>query len=71
MTPTKAMTLRLSADQAADLEAVARVDNVPVSEAIRAAIDDRIAQRRQDEDFQTRLRAIVAEDRAILDRLAT
>lgn len=68
---TKAMTLRLSADKAAELEAVARVDNVPVAEAVRAAIDERIERRRQDKDFQERLRAIVEQDRAILDRLAT
>jgi hypothetical protein len=68
---TKAMTLRLPADKAAELEAVARVDNVPVAEAVRAAIDERIERRRQDKDFQDRLRAIVEQDRAILDRLAT
>lgn len=68
---TKAMTLRLSADKAAELEAVARVDNVPVAEAVRAAIDERIERRRQDKDFQERLRTIVEQDRAILDRLAT
>ena len=68
---TKAMTLRLPADKAAELEAVARVDNVPVAEAVRAAIDERIERRRQDKDFQDRLRTIVEQDRAILDRLAT
>jgi hypothetical protein len=68
---TKAMTLRLPADKAAELEAVARVDNVPVAEAVRAAIDERIERRRQDKDFQERLRTIVEQDRAILDRLAT
>lgn len=68
---TKAMTLRLPADKAAELEAVARVDNVPVAEAVRTAIDERIERRRQDKDFQDRLRTIVEQDRAILDRLAT
>ena len=38
----KTMTLRLSDELAADLEAMARVDDVPVSEAIRVAIDERI-----------------------------
>ena len=68
---TKAMTLRLPADQAAELEAIARIDNVPVAVAVRDAIDARIAQRRNDKDFQARLRTIVEQDRAILDRLAT
>ncbi len=39
---TRALTLRLPADQAAQLEAVARADGVSVSEAVRAAIADRI-----------------------------
>jgi len=68
---TKAMTLRLPADKAAELEAIARIDNVSIAEAVRAAIDERIAQRRQDSDFQARLRAIVEQDRAILERLAS
>jgi hypothetical protein len=68
---TKAMTLRLPADQAAELAAIARVDNIPVAAAVRDAIDARIAQRRNDKDFQARLRTIVEQDRAILDRLAT
>jgi hypothetical protein len=57
-------------DKAAELEAIARVDDVPVAEAVRVAIDERIAQRRQDSDFQARLREIVEQDRAILERLA-
>lgn len=67
---TKAMTLRLPADKAAELEAIARVDNMSVSDAVRCAIDDRIAQRRGDKDFQARLRRIISDDRAILERLA-
>lgn len=67
---TKAMTLRLPADQAAELEAVARADHMTVSEAVREAIDKLIAERRQDKEFQARLRAMVREDRKILERLA-
>jgi hypothetical protein len=67
---TKAMTLRLSADKAAELEAVARADGQTVTEAVRDAIDARIAQRRKDKGFQDRLRRIIDEDRAILERLA-
>jgi predicted transcriptional regulator len=68
---TKAMTLRLSADKAAELEAIARVDDLPVSEEIRNAIDARIEERRRDKDFQARLREIVKQDQAILRRLAS
>jgi len=67
---TKAMTLRLPADKAAELEAVARVDNMSVSDAARAAIEDRIAQRRADKDFQKRLQQTIRENQAVLKRLA-
>lgn len=66
----KAMTLRLPADQAADLEAVARADQKTVSEAVREAIDKLIAERRQDKEFQARLREMIREDQKVLERLA-
>lgn len=66
----KTMTLRLSDELAADLEAMARVDDVPVSEAIRAAIDERIKTRRTDKQFQARLRRLMAENQRALERLA-
>lgn len=52
MKPAKAMTIRLSADQAQELETVATVDNQPVSEVIRAAIAEHIESRRKDADFR-------------------
>ncbi len=64
------MTLRLSDELAADLEAMARVDDVPVSEAIRVAIDERIKARRDDKQFQARLRRQIAENQRALERLA-
>jgi predicted transcriptional regulator len=66
----KTMTLRLSDELAADLEAMARVDDVPVSEAIRVAIDERIKARRHDTQFQARLRRLIAENQRALERLA-
>jgi predicted transcriptional regulator len=66
----KTMTLRLSDELAADLEAMARVDDVPVSEAIRVAIDERIRARREDKQFQARLRRLMAENQRALERLA-
>lgn len=66
----KAMSLRLSDDQAAELAAVARADDMPVSEAVRAAIDHHIAARRADKDFQKRLKRRLEEDREVLERLA-
>jgi hypothetical protein len=66
----KAMTVRLTEDQAAELEAVAQVDGVPVSEEIRDAIDAHIEARRQDKAFQRRLRESIARNQEILDKLA-
>jgi predicted transcriptional regulator len=66
----KSMTLRLSDDTAADLEAVARVDGTTVAEQVRAAIEDRIKARRADEAFQERRRRALEENREALERLA-
>jgi predicted transcriptional regulator len=66
----KTMTLRLSEELAADLEAMARVDDVPVSEAVRVAIDERIKARRTDKQFQARLRRLMAENQRALERLS-
>ncbi|HZJ29505.1 MAG TPA: hypothetical protein VFD37_05910 [Solirubrobacterales bacterium] len=67
---TKAMTLRLPANKAAELEAVSRAEESTVSETVREAIDLLIAERRKDEAFQARIRETIAADREILDRLA-
>ena len=67
---TKAISLRLPEGIAADLAAVARADDVPVSEAIREAIENHIAGRRADTDFQKRLKKRLEEDRLVLERLA-
>ena len=62
---TKAMTLRLEADRAAELEAVARADGISVSDAVREAITEHIERRRKDKAFQNRLRRMLEEDREI------
>ena len=64
------MTLRLLADKAAELEAVARADSKSVSDTVREAIDLLIEDRRKDKAFRDRLRQMIEDDRAILDRLA-
>lgn len=66
----KSMTLRLSDEQARELESVARVDEVPVAEAVRQAIDSRIAARREDKEFQSRLRRLLEENQEALERLS-
>ena len=70
MNETKVMSLRLSKELAAELANVARIEEVTISEAIRAAIYRYIATRRTDEDFKKRLKKRLEEDREILERLA-
>ncbi|HET6683974.1 MAG TPA: hypothetical protein VFG75_09790, partial [Gaiella sp.] len=69
-TMTKALTLRLSVDQAEALEAVAGVDQVSINEEIRRAIDSHIEARRQDAAFRERLQASIERNKEILERLA-
>jgi predicted transcriptional regulator len=66
----KGFTVRLDDDQAEELEAVAKVDGLPVAEEIRQAIAERIEQRRNDEQFRARLRQSIEDNQKILDRLA-
>jgi hypothetical protein len=66
----KSMTLRLTAEQAAELERVAEVDGVSVSDAVRSAIAGHIEARRQDAEFRARLKRMIRENQEILERLA-
>ncbi len=67
---SKAMSLRLPQDKAAELAAIARADDMPISEAVREAIDNHIAAKRSDKDFQKRLKRRLEEDAEVLKRLA-
>lgn len=67
---TRARTVRLPADQAEALEAMAAIDEVSANEEIRRAISAHIEARRADTDFQQRLQASVERNREILERLA-
>ena len=61
------MTIRLSADQAEQLETVATVDNQPVAEVIRAAIAEHIDRRKSDGAFQDGLKGRIARAQQFLD----
>jgi hypothetical protein len=65
--PAKAMTIRLSAEQAEQLELVADVDDRPVSDVIRAAIAEHVETRRKDETFQKSLRDRISRAQELLD----
>lgn len=68
MKPAKAMTIRLSAEQAEALETVATVEDRPVSEVIRAAIAEHIDNRKKDPAFQDSLRDRLNRARRLLGR---
>ena len=68
MKPAKAMTIRLSADQAEALETVATVEDRPVSDVIRAAISEHIENRRRDPSFQDVLKNRIERAKRLLDR---
>ncbi|MBN8990637.1 MAG: ribbon-helix-helix protein, CopG family [Rhizobiales bacterium] len=68
MKPAKAMTIRLSADQAEALETVATVEDRPVSDVIRAAISEHIENRRRDPSFQDGLKNRIERAKRLLDR---
>lgn len=68
MKPVKAMTIRLSAEQAEALETVAAVEARPVSEVIRAAISEHIDSRKNDQAFQDSLKDRLDRARKLMRR---
>jgi metal-responsive CopG/Arc/MetJ family transcriptional regulator len=70
MSETKVMSLRLSQELADELDAVARVEDVSVSAAIRAAAHHYIATCRSSQAFKKRLKTRLEEDREVLERLS-
>lgn len=70
MGETKVTTIRQNADQHAELEAVADVEGVAVSQVVRDAIAEALDKRRKDPQFQERLRRHLDENRRTLERLA-
>lgn len=67
---TKAVTLRLPENKAAQLEAIARADEKSVNQTLIEAVDRMIEERRTDKAFKARVRAIIERDRDILEDLA-
>ena len=66
MDSRKAMTIRLSAEQAEDLSTVAVVDGQPISQVIRMAIAGHIEERKRDAAFQDSLRQRIARTQRML-----
>jgi metal-responsive CopG/Arc/MetJ family transcriptional regulator len=66
---TKVLSVRMPAELAAQIDAMARAEGVSVSEAMKAAAYRYIATRRADHDFQERLKKRLEEDREVLELL--
>lgn len=67
---TKVMTVRIDDDLNDEVDAVARADDLPVSEVVRAALHHYIAARKFDPQFQNRLGELLAKDTKVIGRLA-
>lgn len=67
MKPTKAMTIRLLADQAEALETVANIEQRPVSDVIRSAIAQHIESRKGDPGFQKGLKDRIQRAQRMLE----
>ena len=68
MKPPKAMTIRLSSEQAEALETVATIEERPISEVIRAAIAEHIESRKNDPSFQDSLKDRIDRTQRLLGR---
>jgi predicted transcriptional regulator len=71
MADQKVMSLRISTELAEQLEEVARADGLAQAEACRVALAEYVERKRADPGFRERLRARIAADVAIMERLAT
>lgn len=69
MGDTKSVLLRLDRELAEQLQAVAAVEDRPVSEVVREAIRTLVSDRRQDDEFQRRLKKTASEQQRLLRRL--
>jgi len=65
----KVMTVRIDEELATELAAVARAEDVPVSEAVRAAFHQFIADRMADPEVRRRLLKRLEEEHEVLERM--
>jgi len=64
----KAFTVRLDAEQHADLVRLARERRTTISALVREAIDDRVRASLSDPELRSKLDQIQADDRAAVER---
>jgi predicted transcriptional regulator len=67
--PSKAISVRVPDQMTAELAAIARTQDIPVSEVIREALENHIVSLRTDKGFQQLLKKRLEEDRKLLERL--
>lgn len=67
---SRAISIRLPQQMAAELAAIARTKDVPTSEVIREAIEGYISSLSTDKDFRLRLKKHLEDELEILERLA-
>ena len=70
MPETKNLLLRLDPDLAAQLQAVADVEERPVSEVVREAISALVSARKKDKRFQQRLQSTLKDQQRVLRLLS-
>jgi predicted transcriptional regulator len=66
----KNLTVRLDDELAADAEALARAEGQSLNETVKQALIEAVERRRQDPEFQQRVKRIIEQDRELLERLA-
>ncbi|MHB1643816.1 MAG: hypothetical protein ACYC45_11160 [Acidithiobacillus ferriphilus] len=66
--PAKAMTVRLTVEQAEALDTVATVDGLAISEIVRVAISEHIKARKKDPAFQDSLRERIGRAQQLLNK---
>ena len=62
--------MRLPDELAADVEALARVEDASLNETVKQALIEAVERRRKNPKFKARLGKIIEEDRELLERLA-
>jgi len=66
MSPNKAMSVRLPDAMNAQINALARIEGVHVSELVREAIEEYMSRRRSEKDLKERLKQRMEDDWQIL-----
>ncbi len=66
----KTTSLRLTEEEAREVEAVAQVDGMSVNELAREALREHVKARRTDPEFRARAKEIMERNRRLFERLA-